>query len=139
MTFKTKAPSSAPSHLAVWIDHRNARLIPLARNGGETIIHNRTAASGNIHHKAGTAGAGHDAIDHTYLHDVVAALGEAQEILILGPADAKIVLRNYMDCHALARRVLGVEAMGHATEGEIRVFAAEYFLRMNPVKRSLPR
>ena len=133
--------TTAPFHLAVWIDHQVARLVPVGHGkAGETILRNRSASPGNIHHKAGTVGAGHADMADSFLHSVADAMGQAREILIVGPADAKNALRKFLDGQVpgLAARVLGVEAMDHASEGEIRAFAAQFFLRTDRIARPKP-
>lgn len=138
MTFAAKPASGTPIHLVVWIDHQSARLITLAHASGETVIRNNFDAGGHVHHKAGTVGAGHDEIDDRFLASVMDAIGEAREILIVGPADTKNVLRKFLTRHApsMGARIMAVEAMDHASEGEIRAFGAEYFLRADPMLKS---
>ena len=47
-------------HLAVWLDHRTARLLTLSRQGvTEQVIHNENVgATGHVHHHSGTVGSG---------------------------------------------------------------------------------
>lgn len=132
---------SAPVHLVVWIDHQAARLVALGHNtAGETVIHNRADVPGNVHHKAGTMGAGHADIADSFLKSVAAAIGEPREILIVGPADAKNALRKFLERHApaLASHIMGIEAMDHASEGDIRAFAAHFFLRADRMTKPHP-
>lgn len=135
MTLACKPATGTPFHLVVWIDHRCARLIALAHDTSERLIRNCADVQGHTHHKAGTPGPGHADIDEGFLKSVAEAIGEAREILIVGPADVKNVLHKFLERHAptVAARVLSVQAMDHASEGEIRGFAAQYFKQADPL------
>ena len=118
-------------HLIVWIDHRVAHLYAITRDGISELlsVYAPDQGRGHIHHKAGSPGPGHVAVAPAFLREVAGALGEANEILIVGPSDAKTALKKYIDLHLplLARQIKGVEPMGHAGKGEIRAFAALFF------------
>jgi hypothetical protein len=120
-----------PYHLIVWIDHQVARLYSVSRDSiVETVtIHAPDEGRGHIHHKAGTPGPGHLAVAPGFLKEVADALGPAQEILIVGPADTKTALKKYIDLQApqLADRIRGVEPMGRAGKAEIHDFAVLFF------------
>ncbi len=128
-------------HLIVWIDHRVAHLYAVTRDNISELlsIHAPDQGRGHIHHKAGSPGPGHVMVAPAFLKEVAGALGKATEILIVGPSDAKTALREYIDLHLplLARRIKGVEPMGHAAKGEIHAFAVLFFRQhdlMGPVK-----
>jgi len=130
-----------PYHLIVWIDRQVARLYSVTRDSiRETVtIHAPDEGRGHIHHKAGTPGPGHVAVARGFLKEVADALGRAQEILIVGPADTKTALKKYIDLQAplLGDRIRGVEPMGRAGKGEIHDFAVLFFRQhdlMGPVR-----
>jgi len=130
---------SAPFHMVVWLDHQVARLYGLAHDAvQEIVVHNADAGKGHVHHHAGSVGSGHVALDKVFLENISAAIGEAQEILIVGPAAAKTALKSFLDQHKplQAQRVMGVEAMDHASAAEITAFARRFF---SPLDRMLPR
>jgi hypothetical protein len=82
-------------------------------------------------------GAGHEGPARNFLESVKAALQEAQEILIVGPSDAKHQLRKHLALNAplLAKRVLGVEPMDKCDQGDLQAFASLFFRqadRMRP-------
>jgi len=127
-----------PLHLAVWLDHRTARLLTLSRQGvTEQIIQNEEAgASGHVHHHSGTVGSGHAAMDRIFLEKISHAIGGAEEILILGPVEARNALKSFLERHdqQQARRIAGVEAMDHSGVAEIAVFAQRFFNRIERVR-----
>jgi len=124
------------------MDHHVARLYGVTRDNLTelAVIHAGDEGRGNIHHKAGTAGAGHVGPARDFLEGVTATLQEAQEILIVGPGDAKHQLRRHLALNAplLAKRVVGVEPMDKCDLGDLQAFASLFFRqadRMRPVRR----
>jgi hypothetical protein len=130
---------TAPYHMAVWIDHQVARLFALTHDAfQETLIHDNDTGHGHVHHHAGTAGPGHVPLSRTFLEKISEAIGTAREILIAGPAEAKTELKAFLDEHKphQAANVVGVEAMDHASDGQIVAFARHFFRgadRMRPL------
>jgi hypothetical protein len=133
----TGVAMNAPFHMVVWIDHQVARLFALTQDAfQETPIHNSDTGHGHVHHHAGTGGAGHVALDRTFLDNISEAIGGAQEILIVGPAGAKTALKSFLDDHKplQAANVMGVEAMDHASDGQIAAFARHFFERADRMR-----
>lgn len=133
------APSSKPFHQLVWIDHHIARLFGVTREDLTelAVIHATDQGKGHVHHKAGTMGPGHVDAPPEFLREVTAALRGAEEILIVGPADAKHQLKKHIAAHAplLARHVIGVEPMDKCGHGDLQAFANLFFRqadRMRP-------
>jgi len=122
---------TAAYHVIVWIDRRFAHIYHVTRDSISELVTIRAPdeGRGNIHHKAGSIGPGHIAVAPAYLKAVAEALGTAQEILIVGPADAKIALKKYIDHQMplLGERIRGVEPMERASSEDIHAFAALYF------------
>ena len=125
-------------HAVVWIDHRAAQIFEFSATDVERHVVKHQGAAHHIHHKAGTMGSGHAHEDQTYLKAVGEALSAAGEILVTGAGAAKTELMTYLEGHApaIASRVLGVEALDRATDGEIVAFARKYFDRAD---RSTPQ
>lgn len=120
-------------HCAVRLDHQSARLYDVTRaKAVETaVIHAPDRGTGHIHHKAGTPGPGQETVSSTFLHQIGEALRGSQEILILGPADAKTTLKAYLENHfpAVAAKVVGAEPMARASAGEIHALAERILRR----------
>lgn len=135
-------PASKPFHQLVWLDHHIARLYEVTRDKLTelAVVHAADEGRGHIHHKAGTMGAGHVGPARVFLESITAALEEAQEILIVGPADAKHQLKKHLALNAplLAKRVVGVEPMDKCDLGDLQAFASLFFRqadRMRPLRQ----
>ena len=118
-------------HAVVWIDHREAEVYAFGAGDVQhgTVHHSDSAH--RIHHKANSMGSGHAHEDGAYLKSVADALGTAHEIVVCGPSAAKDEFVKWLETHApqIRARIVGVEAMDHASSGEIVAFAKKYFAR----------
>ena len=116
-------------HTIVWIDHREAKLFNFGAEDVQKLVIQPDSPSHHIHHKANTIGSGHDKTSDTYLHEVVTALGDAQSILITGPANAKTELVAHIQKHdpAVAKNISGVETVDHPSDGQLVAYARKYF------------
>ena len=116
-------------HAVVWIDHAETRIFEFGTGGIEHHRIRPTDRRGNIHHKSGTVGSGHEHEDKHYLAAIASALKPNHEILIVGHGQAKIELAHHIRDHvpALALRIMGVETLYHPTEGEVIAFARNFF------------
>ena len=116
-------------HAVVSIDHAEATVFEFAET--DVTEHRIKAADrqGNIHHKAGSVGSGHEHDSKTYLTAVVGALKPSHEILIVGHGTAKDELASFIRDHAplLAPRIMGVKTIDQPTKGEILAFARKFF------------
>ena len=54
---------------------------------------------------------------------------EAQEILVVGPANAKIEFIKHLDAHAhdLKKKVVAVETVDHPSDGQLLEYARKHF------------
>ncbi len=123
--------SAPPFHQMVWIDHHLARLFEVRRHDLRelAVIHAPDEGKGHVHHKAGTMGPGHVAVSPAFLKKVTTALEGSREILIVGPADAKHVLKDYIALNQprLTKHVIGVEPMDKCGDGDLQAFASLFF------------
>jgi stalled ribosome rescue protein Dom34 len=94
----------------------------------KSIVH-PTKPHGHLHSRAGTTGSGRAPDDQAYYHHIAEALNGAQEILVVGPAQAKLQLLKHLHAHdaALATRVVGVETVDHPSDAQIVAYARKYF------------
>lgn len=129
-------------HQMVWMDHDIARVYGVTRNSLAelAVIHAPDEGRGHIHHQAGTMGPGHTALSQDFMRKIAAALHDAQEILIVGPADAKHALKNYIASNtpALDKRVIGIEPMDKCGQGELQAFASLFFRQADRMRPSPP-
>ena len=116
-------------HCVVWIDHREAHVIEFNPDDAETsIVHPKTRHE-QLHHKQGVVGSGRAPQDHDFFKAVAASIGDAGEILIVGPSTAKLELFKHLQGHApaIAARVVSVETVDHPTDGQLLKFARRHF------------
>jgi len=117
------------AHVVVYIDHAEAFVSELTASGTTEQHIIAKDRSGNIHHKAGSMGSGHEHDSEAYLRAVASALQPSHEILIVGHGTAKNEFASFIRDHlpALAARIIGVETVDHPTKGEVIALAREYF------------
>jgi hypothetical protein len=116
-------------HAVVYIDHAEAMVFEFGESGVTEHRIESKDRHGNIHHKAGSVGSGHEHDSKAYLTEVAEALKPTHEILIIGHGTAKNELASFIRDHvpALAPRILGVETVDKPTKAEILVFARTFF------------
>ena len=125
-------------HAAVWIDHAQAKVYAFSRDAADewkVRPHDRHV---HLHHKAGLGDSGRAPQDRHYFHSVAEAVKDAGEILIVGPGTAKAELMNHLKSHdpQVAKKVVGVEALDHPSDGELLAFARKFFFRAADRMRS---
>jgi stalled ribosome rescue protein Dom34 len=114
-------------HVAVWIDHHEAKIYRIDANDADVV---KIDAPHHVHrHPTVTAEHNHPADASHFYSDVVRALEDAQEILIVGPAKAKLELIKYVHKHhaALEPNIIGVETVDHPSDGQLAAYARRYF------------
>lgn len=116
-------------HAVVWLDHAEAHVMHISPDDVEKSIVHPAKAHGRLHAKAGITGAGRHAEDPHYYHAIVEALKGAQEILVVGPAQAKLQLIKHIHAHdqAMADKVVGVETIDHPSDAQLVAYARKYF------------
>ena len=125
-------------HAVVWLDHRAAKIIAFNMRDNERAVQQvHDHAPARIHHKAGTMGSGHVQEDPSYFREIADKLQAFQEVLVLGPAEARTALMNYVrrQYPKLALHILGSETCAPESEGEIVETARQFFRhadRMTP-------
>lgn len=113
-------------HTVVWIDHSQARIFDVDADPTKEI--DVEAPHRNVHSKGAVSGRRAD--NSAFFKEVTAALGEASELLVVGPSDAKLGLIKYIHAHhaALAPNLVGVETVDHPTDGQLVAYAKKYFV-----------
>jgi stalled ribosome rescue protein Dom34 len=83
----------------------------------------------HLHHKANSVGSGHVGFDKEFFAQVLNAVSDAGEILIISPASAKTELAKYLrEQHPkIGDRIVGVEAADHPSDREIVAYAKKHF------------
>lgn len=121
-----------PFHVVVWLDHVEARLYSFSRSAlvqQDAVF--APGGLGHVHHKAGSPGPGHVDVSTPYLQQIADRLSPEQEILIVGPGDAKFALKRHLQEKApkLAARIVAVEPVERIDGGELHQFATRIFRR----------
>ncbi|BDX22030.1 hypothetical protein TUM22923_13510 [Polynucleobacter sp. TUM22923] len=90
----------------------------------------------NVHHKSGNVSGARAEPDQVYLHEVIQAVKESKEILIVGPGSAKLDLMKHATKHDhdTADRVVGIETVDHPTDGQLLAYAKKYFIKVDALK-----
>lgn len=116
-------------HAVVWLDHAQARILSFNPDDIEATRLLSHPAHRQVHHKAGTIGAGKAEEDREFFQGITAALDKAGEVLIVGPGTAKLDLIRYLHRHdpALEPKIVGVETVDHPTDHQIVAYARHYF------------
>src|SRR6266852_4010179 len=79
-------------HAIVWIDHSQAKVFHIGLSGEDEITLHPHLPTRHLHHKANSIGSGHAGFDKEFFAQVMNAVSDAGEILIIGPASAKTEL-----------------------------------------------
>jgi stalled ribosome rescue protein Dom34 len=116
-------------HAIVWIDHSQAKTFHVGLSGDDEMILHPRLPTRHLHHKANSIGSGHAGFDKEFFGQVLNAISDAGEILIIGPAGAKTELAKYLrEQHStIGDRIVAVEAADHPNDPEIVAYARKYF------------
>ncbi len=117
-------------HAIVWLDHTQAHVMHVSPDDVETSVVHPHKPHHKLHSRVGTLGSGRAPEEQAYYHAVAEALKGAQEILVVGPAQAKLQLVKHMHAHdpALAEKLVGIETVDHPTDGQLVAYARKYFV-----------
>lgn len=122
-------------HAVVWIDAKEARVFEV---DGDTIDHSIVTAPGphlNRHAKEQEVRVrNHPDDEHRFFHAVARALEGKAQILIVGPSKTKLHFLRYVQQreHALAPRIVGIEAADHPTDAQLVAHLRHYFHESSP-------
>ena len=114
----------------VWIDHDHAKAISLApvdKNGGPHTVATHTHRID--HHTHALDNLDREKRTHKMFQETAKLLGDAENVLIVGPGLAKHLFNNYLAEHfpKVFRKVAGCEALDHPTDPQIRAFGENFF------------
>jgi stalled ribosome rescue protein Dom34 len=115
-------------YAAVWIDHHEAKIFHLAAETFERSTFE--APRHHVHrHQQATAERKHPADAERFYHEIARALEEVKEILVVGPATAKLEFMKHVHKHhhTLIEEIIGVETVDHPTDNQLVAQARRYF------------
>lgn len=127
-------------HVALWIDHAEAKIFHLGEADFEKL-----EIKGPHHHishrgEPRSNGSSHPAADQSFFHSAADALKNAEEILVVGPGKAKLEFIKHVHAHdrGLVDKVIGVETVDHPTDGQLVAFARKYFHKVDVMNGTAP-
>lgn len=122
-------------HVVVWIDHQEAKIFHVTKDSFEASFV-KAAHHHERKHPKTTAEHAHPADADHFFHEVAQALASAEEILVVGPAKAKLELIKHIHRHdhALVPKIAGVETVDHPTDGQLAAYARAYFLKTDQMR-----
>ena len=122
--------------LGLWIDHREAVIVTVAKVGEEI---KRISSDMEKHGRFSASspeGSPEDRRDrrfgehlHQYYAEVIAAIRDADSILIMGPGEAKGELEKRLEHENLSGRIVGIETADKLTEPQIVVKVRKHFFK----------
>lgn len=117
-------------HAVVWLDHTQAHVMHISMDDVEKSVLHPENPHHHLHSRSGTLGDGRQPEDKDYYHAIAEALKGANEILVVGPAQAKLQLIKHIHAHDpdLADKIVGVETVDHPTDGQLVAYARKYFV-----------
>jgi stalled ribosome rescue protein Dom34 len=110
-------------HTIVHIDHQAAQVLHF---DAEHVQASKVKA--HTHHTAQHGSTVRT--EHEFYGHVADALGDTQEVLVVGPGTARTAFKAYCEKHRseTGRRIVGVEAVDHPTQAQLVALARKYFL-----------
>lgn len=117
-------------HAVVWLDHSEAHVMHISADDVEKSVVQPANPHKHMFSKSGIKASGRLVEDPKYYHAIVEALKGATEILVVGPAQAKLQLIKHIHAHdkELGDKVVGVETVDHPTDGQLVAYARKYFV-----------
>ena len=118
-----------PKYVAVWIDHKEARVLHVQPDKIEEAT---VVAPHQVHHKHPKGPEGvkeHPDDAKRFFHDVAKSLEGTEGILVVGLGTAKLefIRHIHKHDHALEPRIVGVETVDHPTDGQLVAYVKKYF------------
>lgn len=119
--------------VGLWIDHKKAVIVFV--DGKETELKLITANIEKEHRQSGVETPADDIRQRKstvelagFYDEVISCIREAEEILILGPGEAKGELRKRLEKDHLSRRVVGLKTSDKMTDKQIVALVRGHFV-----------
>lgn len=99
------------------------------RKSKATVVIKTHGEPRKLHRRSGTLGSGKAPEDHEFFERVAQAFADVREVLVVGPAQAKLEFVKYLEHHhpQLAKKIIGVETVDHPTDGQMLEHARRFF------------
>ena len=111
----------------VWLDSSEAKIFALHPESVDEKKMHRTEIR---HHTGVEKEQNNHKNAEKFFHQVAGALTDANEILLVGPGDAKGHFRTHLEQHHHARvkdKIVGVETVDHPSDAQILALAKKFF------------
>lgn len=117
------------NNAVVWLDHTKALVIHFDKDASESESLKTHSTHAHPRQNHGDTHANED--DNTlFFNDIANALTDSQQILVVGPAEAKTVFMKHLTSKlpAIAAKVAAVETVDHPSDGQLLAHARRYFV-----------
>lgn len=121
-------------HVAIWMDHNEARIVRLAPEGSGFEIEHVGDPS---HHTHPRKVEGHrEPADERFLTAIEERIAQADEVLLCGPAGAKDELLRHIERRRprFASRIVAIERADRMTDGELAAHARQAFAKADRMR-----
>jgi stalled ribosome rescue protein Dom34 len=110
-------------HAVVWMDHSQAHVLMFDKAHIEA-----QRIKARSHH---TPKHGHLGADKDFFKSVAQALEGVHEVLVTGPANAKVAFRDFCkhSAHAVDKAIVDVVTSDHPSDPQVVAMARQYFLK----------
>src|SRR5579859_6050696 len=117
------------SHVAVWLDHHEARVFQISRERFDEATFQKDEHHVRRHPDRNASAAQHPDDAKRFFREIAEAIDLADEVLVVGPSSAKVEFLKYVQAHhpKLEARIVGVETVDHPTDPQLAAFARSYF------------
>ena len=120
------------TRIGLWIDHKKALIVFVADNNAETKLINSNLKK--HHRQSGVATPADDIrlrelTEHlnNYYDEVISVIGTAEEILIIGPGEAKGELLKRLEKASVDKRLITIKTADKMTDAEIEATVLDHF------------
>lgn len=123
-------------HAVVWLDHHEAHVIHFNPSESESEVIKTRSKHTQMHQKSGNVSGARTPTNPDFLHEVIQAVADAEEILIVGPGSAKLELVKHVakHDHQLTEKIVAVETVDHPSDGQLLAYAKKYFVAVDNLK-----
>jgi stalled ribosome rescue protein Dom34 len=123
------------NNAVVWLDHTKAQVIHFDKDASES--ESLKTHSTHAHPRQNHADTHANEDDNTAFYvDIAAALKDAGQILVVGPAQEKTAFVKYLTAKvpAVAANIKGVETVDHPSDGQLLTYARRHFVSAGGLK-----
>ena len=113
----------------IWMDSKEGKIFDLEPEGTK-VRHLHTHGHKHRPQPGGDGNKDHNHGLDPFFKEIANSIKDAKEVIVLGPSEAKLHFKNYLEkhfAHTLAKSVVAVEAADHPTDNQILAHARKFF------------